>query len=85
MTTNFAITVFNGKVIEAVYVRELDVNSCFDLGDSCGIIDFVSYFLDVCPSSLVLHEHSKFARYAVINYEDSFSIKEIIVTWENFQ
>lgn len=85
MSVNFAILILDGQSVESVYVRELDSESEYDLSDVDQVVDFVSYFLCLDSSTLILEKYSRFSRYASINYEDTHGVKEIIITWENFQ
>ncbi|QEP53241.1 hypothetical protein BS46_gp59 [Acinetobacter phage BS46] len=85
MTTNFSILIIDGLAIESVYVRELTSESEYDLSDVDQVVDFVAYFLGLENSTLIIEKYSRFARYASINYEDTYGVKEIILTWENFQ
>jgi len=85
MTTKFAITVFDGKAIEYVVVRETDGEDGKRLNDCWLIIEFLSDFTDIPQSSLDLNEYSPFVGYAVVTYDNGFCSKEIIMTWEHFQ
>lgn len=85
MTTNFSILILDGQAVESVYVRELNPEDEYDLSDVDQVVDFLSYFLGLDNSTLILEKYSCFSRYAIINYEDTYGVKEIILTWENFQ
>lgn len=85
MTTNYAITIVDGEVVEAVYVRTMPSHNEFDFEDCEAIVEYISVFLDVPEEFLSLKRHSLFSRYAFIVFDNRHYTKDIVVTWETFQ